>query len=376
MTFKLTSLMRKSSSLRRSSCETLSSSKTIAHDIKMPGGCAKGNPGVDGVQLESNSFHSRLCSCQNTTGNDTDIQAEFCRLSEYTTILEGEVKERTELLRNLQERRTRVTLEREKLKRYGSPSAINDFQDSKASWAKEDSSHTKQCSSSCGSGVSEARKACMEAYARMTPTQRYLMKQSQLRRNGVGRGSHEAEAEYLERESQSRRRVSESTPRFTENVGNEELRINGMSNGAGTTSQENQHHSSWELYKTAWSEICSFPPDTSDVSLKFRHLPWPITDVFITVPVAPYCAVDENILDAAFSAKSISSFLLSSYHSDEKSCRKRLHEALLRYHPDKFEHQVLRLVVDEERVAAQQVSRRITDVLNSLLLVDRVSQSS
>lgn len=253
-------------------------------------------------------------------------------------------------------------------------------------FASQDCSHpstsastTRQTSCPSSPRISEARKACLEAYARMTPTQRYLMKEHQLHRNRSRRVGH-SEEEHLEWEFRSRQRTSNmpqinypQRPRFTKFVkGEEEQRVNSTNKGTRISliegceeSEKSRHLNSWELYETVWSEICSLRSDTSNASLSFRHLPWPIMDIFITIPIA--CAIGDNVIDAAFSAESISSFLFSSYHSNEKSERRRLHEALLRYHPDRFEHRILHLVVEKERVAAKQAARRITDVLNSLL---------
>jgi hypothetical protein len=63
----------------------------------------------------------------------------------------------------------------------------------------------------------------------------------------------------------------------------------------------------------------------------------------------------------------IAHFILHPQHSPGKSRKDRLKEALLRWHPDRFETKWLKKVVEEDREAVKDGVGRVVRALNELL---------
>lgn len=105
--------------------------------------------------------------------------------------------------------------------------------------------------------------------------------------------------------------------------------------------------------------------------LKFVDIPWPILDAYkaetSTAPRVLICV--EHLTETA-----IRKFLLpvsaastAPIIDDAKEKRDRLREAMLRFHPDKFEGRMMRFVVEGERGLVREGIAQVVRVLNGLL---------
>ncbi|KIJ42347.1 hypothetical protein M422DRAFT_171115 [Sphaerobolus stellatus SS14] len=103
----------------------------------------------------------------------------------------------------------------------------------------------------------------------------------------------------------------------------------------------------WTAYDNAWSTMAA------STQLRFRSIPWPVL-AQVTMP--------EQLIPVK-----IAGFILNPQHSQGKSRKDRLREALLRWHPDRFETKWLKKVVEEERDMVKEGVGNVVRVLNDLL---------
>jgi hypothetical protein len=108
----------------------------------------------------------------------------------------------------------------------------------------------------------------------------------------------------------------------------------------------------WEAYEENWRRLNSQANNSSFV-LMFAAMPWPI----LNPPSEP----------DAITRKAISNFILSSYHSTSKTKKERLREALLKWHPDRFESRFLQKVPEgTERDRVREGVGNVIRCLNEL----------
>jgi len=127
----------------------------------------------------------------------------------------------------------------------------------------------------------------------------------------------------------------------------------------------------WDLYEQAWAELFSNPPQ--DKALRFVEIPWPSLEP-LPLPPARRSSKSEGHdlppsalqISAVLNEKSIGKFLLSPYHSIDKSSKTRLRNALLRFHPDKVSRWI-NLVQESERNAVVMGVEIVVRCLNSLM---------
>lgn len=300
--------------------------------------------------------------------NNAELESKLRELSESKARLETDVRERKEFLLDLRRRRVKIAEESKKLRRSTMPSIEQT--------SPYCSPHSKT-TTSAPSSPSAARTSCNEAYERMTPTQRHLMK-DKLHWDGVRqRDIKEEQKERLEweRYRQYRHERPNSAPSAKPTT-DREAKIRHIKTGAGNSQknwQENEkhrHREAWELYESNWSNLRSRQSglDRDIPELTFNQIPWPILNVFVSLPPSSSSkAVSDNFLDDIFSVESLSAFLFSAYHSGDKSKRQRIHEALLRYHPDRCSNRVLCFVQKAERSTVERAVKQIAGVLNTLL---------
>jgi len=111
----------------------------------------------------------------------------------------------------------------------------------------------------------------------------------------------------------------------------------------------------WESYDDRWKELALLAQnDTSasgsGLSLTFAHVPWPTLD-----PPSGPDAITHNVVGA---------FILNQWHSQGKSRKDRIREALRQWYPDRFEGRYLGWVPDgEER---ENVRAGVNNVFRSL----------
>ncbi|KAF8308385.1 hypothetical protein DL93DRAFT_2044002, partial [Clavulina sp. PMI_390] len=88
--------------------------------------------------------------------------------------------------------------------------------------------------------------------------------------------------------------------------------------------------------------------------LRFGDIPWPI---FSNGPFMP----------ADITPQTVGAFLLSPFHSVDKSTKERLRSALIQWHPDKFESRWLGMVVDSEKALVAEGVGAVARAINDLL---------
>lgn len=103
----------------------------------------------------------------------------------------------------------------------------------------------------------------------------------------------------------------------------------------------------WEKYETRWSELTA-----SSEPLSFSDIPWPI---------ASSSPNRDNM-----TAEAIKQFLLSACHSKDVSHKDRIRNALRRWHPDRFER-VLQRVVEQDKAAAGECVGIVARCLNEMM---------
>jgi membrane-bound lytic murein transglycosylase len=126
-----------------------------------------------------------------------------------------------------------------------------------------------------------------------------------------------------------------------------------------------------QQYDHRWRALLS-DVDDAHGRLKFVDIPWPILDAYkaetSTAPRVLICV--EHLTETA-----IRKFLLpvsaaptALLMDDAKEKRDRLREAMLRFHPDKFEGRMMRFVAEGERGLVREGIAQVVRVLNGLLV--------
>lgn len=107
----------------------------------------------------------------------------------------------------------------------------------------------------------------------------------------------------------------------------------------------------WEAYEENWRWLNS--QANSNFILTFAAMPWPV----LNPPSEP----------DSITRKAISNFILSHYHSTSKTRKERLREALLKWHPDRFESRFLQKVPEgTERDRVREGVGNVIRCLNEL----------
>jgi hypothetical protein len=103
----------------------------------------------------------------------------------------------------------------------------------------------------------------------------------------------------------------------------------------------------WCSYESRWDCI-----GLSSEPLTFRTIPWPLA----TSPSSTASIIPVGIV----------AFLLSPLHSEGQTRKDRIRSALRRWHPDRF-NKVLERVVDEDKKLVQEGSGIVARSLNELM---------
>jgi hypothetical protein len=106
----------------------------------------------------------------------------------------------------------------------------------------------------------------------------------------------------------------------------------------------------YDAYLSSWSLLASRALSKGSLSLK--DIPWPMS--------SPLAATSD------ISSDQISSFLFADLSSADKPRKQRIREALLIYHPDRFEKWASLISNGGERVLAREAAGTISRILNSL----------
>ncbi|KAL1945207.1 hypothetical protein VTO73DRAFT_2058 [Trametes versicolor] len=125
-----------------------------------------------------------------------------------------------------------------------------------------------------------------------------------------------------------------------------------------------------EFYDTRWKELLAPETTAKEGSLRFRDVPWPIMPPISSSKHEEHAAVVMDDL----TAEAISAFLLPpevASHSDadvaKKERKEKLRETMLRFHPDKFEGRIMRLVRDKDKECVMEAVGMVARSLNTLM---------
>ena len=124
-----------------------------------------------------------------------------------------------------------------------------------------------------------------------------------------------------------------------------------------------------ELYETRWKTLLA--PTTlatsTEPTLGLADIPWPVYQAFGDKSHRPSSlSVDDLTIDA------VSTFLLPSSDDQDpdalrKDRRERLRDAMLRFHPDKFEGRVMPRVRADEQDVVREAVGVVARALNTLM---------
>ncbi|KIJ39062.1 hypothetical protein M422DRAFT_210577 [Sphaerobolus stellatus SS14] len=142
-------------------------------------------------------------------------------------------------------------------------------------------------------------------------------------REGMWRRSHKAEMEERDRRKAERearkareRKVREETKRL-------EREREAERAARHTLRERRQKKEAWEYYEARWRIVTA--PDSAEMLFGFRDIPWPLFEV------------PDGI--EGLSKEGIEGFLTEGLEKEEegKTRKEKIREALLKWHPDKFE---------------------------------------
>ncbi|KAF8674990.1 hypothetical protein RHS04_06972 [Rhizoctonia solani] len=160
------------------------------------------------------------------------------------------------------------------------------------------------------------------------------------RREATERREREERARYEQqkREGEERKRRWASDPSYE------------RASRAQQPTREPSALDAWNSYELRWSALSVA---SSNQPISFRDVPWPL----LRVPTGP-----ESITPQAVGA-----FILSPLHSQDKSRKERLRNAMLRWHSDKFEGRWMARIEEEDRPKVKEavgaVARSLTELM-------------
>ena len=126
-----------------------------------------------------------------------------------------------------------------------------------------------------------------------------------------------------------------------------------------------------DTYETRWKELLApAVAEGPEKPLKFMDIPWPVFSIDPAI-----FSGDLHLELDVINAESISTFLLPAERFAQrpldadlkKERRERLREALLRFHPDKFEGRILTRVVARDKEKTREAVAKVAIALNTLL---------
>ncbi|KAF8590767.1 hypothetical protein K439DRAFT_1627502 [Ramaria rubella] len=155
--------------------------------------------------------------------------------------------------------------------------------------------------------------------------------------------------------------------RVNRSIEDEELKKK-LDEEANLTDEERALRKSWEEYDKAWERlVLSIRPTKTftfrKVSFSFTDVPWPI----LRQPADTNNGTTHTIDLKDITEPAVAKFLLDPRRDPKKSRRERLRDAMLRYHPDKFEGRVLPRIIPEDRERVQEGVGIVMKCLNELM---------
>lgn len=202
-------------------------------------------------------------------------------------------------------------------------------------------------------------------------------------REGMWRRTHRTEVESQERRAKEREARKEKERLARQMVEKEEREREARRKVARAEKEKKRRAEAWNSYRRLWdvliataAEAAAATSSAADAStntenpspsqidddademiparppLTFTELPWP------TYP--PPTNIDELTKDG------VSSFLLATDHSADKTRKQRIREALLAYHPDRYVGRYMPAIDPTHRALVQEAVVKVTIVLNAL----------
>lgn len=162
-------------------------------------------------------------------------------------------------------------------------------------------------------------------------------------RRGMWERRHKQEQEQQEREREERKARERRQKR-------DQARLEEDARRARREREIRKANATFEQYLSSWTALTSNLSTRTVLFLK--DIPWPMNP-------PPRSALDVT-------ADAISSFLLSQSHSLNRPRKQRIRDALLIYHPDRFDKWVSMIEDNAEKEKAREIAGEIVRVLNSL----------
>jgi hypothetical protein len=141
------------------------------------------------------------------------------------------------------------------------------------------------------------------------------------------------------------------------------------------TDEERALRRAWEAYDRAWDRlVMSVRPVKTftfrKVAFSFADVPWPV------LPPLSRCTDSGTdnppVLELEdITTQRVAQFLLHPHRTPDKSRKEKLRDAILRYHPDKFEGRILPRILSEDRTRVQEGVSIVMRCLNELMSVEQ-----
>ncbi|KAG8919042.1 hypothetical protein FRC01_001509 [Tulasnella sp. 417] len=167
-------------------------------------------------------------------------------------------------------------------------------------------------------------------------------------REGMWERTHKAEMEEQQRRKERARERKEKEKRLKEESKRLEAEAIEEHQRKRQEKDRRKLRDSWMAYESRWSTLQKAAGSSTIVAV----LTWPVHP--------PPKSIDDLTKD------SISAFVLSDLHSAEKTKKQRLRDALLLYHPDRFEGKFMAFVRDQDRAQVTEGVGRVVRALNAL----------
>lgn len=192
-------------------------------------------------------------------------------------------------------------------------------------------------------------------------------------RKGMWARSHQAEEDARQRHAKELEAKKERARQARKEIEREERENERRREAKRAEREARNRQEAWSTYRALWTSLTdtaaslsvaagSESTSSSRSLMRFDSLPWPIY---------PPPKDLESVTKEA-----VSSFLLSSSHSIDKSRKQRIREALLSYHPDRYIGRYLVAIEPSDHGLVQETVVRVTTILNALMEDNAASKHS
>ncbi|KAG9049748.1 hypothetical protein FS837_009282 [Tulasnella sp. UAMH 9824] len=113
----------------------------------------------------------------------------------------------------------------------------------------------------------------------------------------------------------------------------------------------------WETYSAQWMKLLT---TDAPATIKLAEVPWPVM-----VDTSKMKTLSD--MTSAVTATTVGEFILSPKHSPDVPNKKRIHQALRLYHPDRFEITVVAKLEEKDKQAVRELGEVVAKCLNKLL---------